>query len=274
MKQSRSSKIICLTLASTTSLLFAFPLFWLVMTSFKSYKESFAQPPAFFVPPDFTNYAKFLGQNDVFLFLRNSIVVTLFSVIISMVFGVLASYVLTRSRIPGRRGIGLFMLASRFIPPVSTLIPIYLIYRKVGLYDTCLGLILLNCAMNIPYVIWMMRSFIHDVPESLEESAWIDGCGRIKTFLRIVLPLCRSGIAATAVLIMVFSWNEYLFSMMLTSTQAKTLPLSMMMYMGEAGIEWNMMATAGVVILIPTVFFSILTHRNLGSGMSFGAVKG
>ena len=274
MKQKTSSKIICLVLAVIATIVFAFPLYWLLVTSFKTYKESFAQPPAFFVSPDFTNYAKFLGQNDIFLFLKNSVVVTLFSVLISMVFGVLASYVLTRSRVPGRKGMGLFMLASRFIPPVSTLIPIYLIYRRVGLYDTCLGLILLNCAMNIPYVIWMMRGFINDVPEALEESAWIDGCGRIRTFLQIVLPLCKSGIAATAVLIMVFSWNEYLFSMMLTSTQAKTLPLSMMMYMGEAGIEWNMMATAGVVILIPTVFFSALTHRNLGSGMSFGAVKG
>ena len=153
----------------------------------------------------------------------------------------------------------MFLIASRFIPPASTLIPTYLMFRALNLYDTLTGLILLNVAMNIPYVVWMMRGFIRDVPLSLEESAWLDGASRIRTFFSIVLPLCKPGIAATA--------------MNLTSTEAKTLPLAMMTYMGESGNEWQMMATAGIVILLPTIIFTVLTHRNLGSGMSFGSVK-
>lgn len=274
MKQKLSSKIFFLLAACCASLVFLFPLYWTLVTSFKSFKGAFRQPPELWVKPDFSNYVKFLSQSDIALFLRNTIVITAVSVAVPMILGVLASYALTRSRIWGRQGFGLFLLASRFIPPISTLIPLYLIFRRVGLYDTRTGLILLNCAMNIPYVVWMMRGFIKDVPVSLEESAWVDGCGRMKAFLRIVLPMCRSGIAATAVLIMVFTWNEYLYAMMMTSTRAKTLPLTMMAYMGEAGTEWQMMATAGIVILLPTIMFSILTHRNLGSGLSFGAVKG
>ena len=131
----------------------------------------------------------------------------------------------------------------------------------------------MNVAMNIPYVVWMMRGFIRDVPLSLEESAWLDGASRIRTFFSIVLPLCKPGIAATAVLSFCFSWNEFMYAMNLTSTEAKTLPLAMMTYMGESGNEWQMMATAGIVILLPTIIFTVLTHRNLGSGMSFGSVK-
>ena len=274
MKQSATSKIVNYTIACVSAVIFIFPLYWTLITSFKTYKEAFQQPPSFIVWPNFHNYIAFFQQSNILLFLKNSVVITLVSVVVSMIVGVIASYALTRSRLPGKEGFGLFLLASRFIPPISTLIPIYLIFRKVGLYDTQLGLILLNCAMNIPYVVWMMRGFIKDVPIEIEESAWVDGCGKFRAMVNIVLPMCRSGMAATAVLIMVFTWNEYLYAMMMTSVNAKTLPLSMMNYMGEMGIEWNMMATAGIVILFPTIIFSILTHRNLGSGLSFGAVKG
>ena len=122
-------------------------------------------------------------------------------------------------------------------------------------------------------MVWMMRGFIRDVPLSLEESAWLDGASRIRTFFSIVLPLCKPGIAATAVISFCFSWNVVMYAMNLTSTEAKTLPLAMMTYMGESGNEWQMMATAGIVILLPTIIFTVLTHRNLGSGMSFGSVK-
>lgn len=274
MKQKRSVRIILFAASALVSMIFLFPLYWTVVTSFKTYKEAFRQPPALFVMPNFDNYIKFFSDSNILKLLLNSIVITFFSVVIPMALGVFASYALTRSTIRGKEGYGLFLLASRFVPPISTLIPIYIIFRKIGLYDTRSGLILLNCAMNIPYVVWMMRGFIKDVPLSIEESAWVDGCSRVKAFFKMVIPMCRTGIVATAVLIMVFSWNEYLYAMMMTSTKAKTLPLSMMAFMGEQGIEWNMMATAGVVILLPTIVFSILTHRHLGSGLSFGAVKG
>jgi len=274
VKQKRIYLAISYTIAVIAAIITIFPLYWTLITSFKTYQEAFAQPPQFFSKVTFTNYILFLQQNDVLHYLRNSVIIAVVSVALPMILGLFASYAVTRSTLPGKEGFALFMLMSRFIPPVSTLIPMYLLFRKFGLYDTTLGLILLNSATNIPYVVWMMRGFIQDVPLSIEESAWLDGASRIRTFFSIVLPMCRPGIAATAVLSFCFSWNEFMYAMNLTSRSAKTLPLAMMTYMGEAGNEWQMMATAGIVILLPTIVFATLTHKNLGSGMSFGAVKG
>ena len=273
MKQKHSVSVVCYTIAGLAALITIFPLYWTLITSFKTYKEVFAQPPDFFTAVSLDNYIAFLKQNNVLLYLKNSIIISVFSVLIPLILGLFASYVITRSSIPGKEGFSMFLIASRFIPPASTLIPTYLMFRALNLYDTLTGLILLNVAMNIPYVVWMMRGFIRDVPLSLEESAWLDGASRIRTFFSIVLPLCKPGIAATAVLSFCFSWNEFMYAMNLTSTGAKTLPLAMMTYMGESGNEWQMMATAGIVILLPTIVFTVLTHRNLGSGMSFGSVK-
>lgn len=273
MRKKNTAKIICYSIAIIAAVITIFPLYWTLITSFKTYKEAFSQPPQFFVAVTLKNYVAFVTQNNVLLYLKNSIIISVFSVVVPLILGLFASYAVTRSSLPGKEGYSLFLIASRFIPPASTLIPTYLIFRKLGLFDTLTGLILLNAAMNIPYVVWMMRGFIRDVPMSIEESAWLDGASRIRTFFSIVLPMCKPGIAATAVLSFCFSWNEFMYAMNLTSTNAKTLPLAMMTYMGESGNEWQMMATAGIVILLPTVLFTVLTHRNLGSGMSFGSVK-
>lgn len=273
MRGKNTAKIICYSIAIIAAVITIFPLYWTLITSFKTYKEAFSQPPQFFVAVTLKNYVAFVTQNNVLLYLKNSIIVSVFSVVVPLILGLFASYAVTRSSLPGKEGYSLFLIASRFIPPASTLIPTYLIFRKLGLFDTLTGLILLNAAMNIPYVVWMMRGFIRDVPMSIEESAWLDGASRIRTFFSIVLPMCKPGIAATAVLSFCFSWNEFMYAMNLTSTNAKTLPLAMMTYMGESGNEWQMMATAGIVILLPTILFTVLTHRNLGSGMSFGSVK-
>lgn len=273
MKRKQISLAVCYLIAIIAAIITIFPLYWTLITSFKTYQEAFAQPPRFFSRVTLENYIAFLQQNDILLYLKNSVIISVVSVVVPMILGLFASYTVTRSSLPGKEGFSMFMLMSRFIPPVSTLIPTYLLFRRFGLYDTVWGLILLNSATNIPYVVWMMRGFIQDVPLSIEESAWLDGAGRLRTFFSIVLPMCRPGIAATAVLSFCFSWNEFLFAMNLTSRNAKTLPLAMMSYMGEAGNEWQMMATAGIVILLPTIIFTTLTHKNLGSGMSFGSVK-
>lgn len=273
MKKKLSQKVLHYSLAIAAAAFFLFPIYWTLITSFKTYKQAFARPPQFFALPTLVNYQKFFRQGTLLNYLNNSVVVTVVTVGISMFLGLFAAYALARSRIRGKEAFGLFLLASRFIPPISTLIPLYLIFRRIHLFDTQLGLILLNCSVNIPYVVWIMRGFISDIPVSIEESAKLDGCNSFQTFFRIVLPMCRSGIAATAVLIMSFTWNEFLYAMNLTSTKAKTLPLSMMTYMGEAGIEWNMMATAAVILLLPTIIFSVLTHKNLAGGLTLGGVK-
>lgn len=148
-----------------------------------------------------------------------------------------------------------------------------MVYRNIGLYDTLAGLILLHLAMNVPYAVWMMRGFFQDIPIAIEEASWIEGCSKLGGLVRIVIPMSRTGLAATSVLTLIFSWNDFLYAMSMAGARAKTLPLSMGMYMNETGIEWQMMATCAVLILLPALIFSILVHRNLGAGLSFGAVK-
>lgn len=210
IKRKTVSKIVVYILLALFAAIFLFPIYWAVVTSFKTYREAFTQPPKLITGIDLTNYIKFFSQNDLVQLLLNSVIVALCSVLIPLVLGLFAAYALDRSTLKGKEALGMFLLASRFIPPISTLIPTYILFRKFGLYDTLTGLILLNCAMNIPYVVWMMRGFIADIPESLEESAWIDGCGRLQAFFRIVLPMLKSGLGATGVLIFVFTWNEYM----------------------------------------------------------------
>lgn len=268
------TRIFCYLFALIFMFIFLFPLYWTLMTSFKSHRDAFAWPPNFFPPVSLTNYITYFNHRDFGLLMTNSIIITTISAIVSLVFGILAAYALSRGNLRGGNSIALFMLASRFVPPMATVIPMYMLYRQIGLYDTRFGLIMIHLSMNIPYVVWMMRSFFKSVPIAVEEASWIEGCSRIGSLVRIVLPMSRAGIAATAVLTMIFSWNEFLFAMIMTGRRTRTLPASLSTFMAEAGIEWHMMATASVVVLLPALIFSILVHRNLGSGLSFGAVKG
>lgn len=264
---------ICYLIAVVFTFVFLFPLFWSLITSFKSYKDAFAWPPIFFPTIKLDNYISYLSQNSFLSYLKNSLVITLVSTLISMTVGVLAAYALVRGKVKGGNAMAMFMLASRFVPPVATIIPVYMVYRNIGLYDTLTGLILLHLAMNVPYAVWMMRGFFQDIPIAIEEASWIEGCSKLGGLLRIVIPMSRTGLAATSVLTLIFSWNDFLYAMSMAGARAKTLPLSMGMYMNETGIEWQMMATCAVLILLPALIFSILVHRNLGAGLSFGAVK-
>jgi multiple sugar transport system permease protein len=263
-----------LALAIPIAIVYIFPLYWVVITSFKTYREAFASPPIFFKLPDFSSYATYFSQPDIIHYLINSLIATAVSSVLALTFGVLAAYALARVRIPGGEIIAFFLLASRFIPPVSTIIPLFLTLRSLQLFDTLIGLILVYMAMNVPYVVWMMRGFFRDLPIEVEEAAWIDGCSRRGGLLRVVLPMVRPGLAATSVLIAVFAWNDFLNALILTSSEAKTLPLSITAFLGEGGIEWNSLAAAGTAIMLPAIIFTILMQRHLAQGLTLGAVKG
>jgi multiple sugar transport system permease protein len=272
--RSKVSTVIRYLIATIVALCFVSPLYWTLMTSFKSYKEAFRIPPIFVAKPNFDTYVTYFSQSDILRYLSNSIVVTLVSMAVSVSVGVIAAYGLSRLKIRGGELIAFFLLASRFVPQISTVIPLYLLFRRIGLYDTRLGLMILYTAMNIPYVVWMMRGFFKEIPIEVEESAWIDGCSRLRGFSRIVLPMARPGLAATAVLTMMFSWNEFLYALILTGPRSKTLPLSIAVFMGELGIEWNAMAAAAMAIMLPAMIFSIFMQKQLARGLTFGAVKG
>lgn len=256
------------------AVVYIFPLYWVVITSFKTYREAFTIPPIFFKLPDFSSYTAYFSQPDIAQSLVNSLIATSVSTVLALTMGVLAAYALARIHIPGGEFMAFFLLASRFIPPVSTIIPLFLALRAVQLFDTVIGLILVYTAMNVPYVVWMMRGFFRDIPVEVEEAAWIDGCSRRGGLVRIVIPMVRPGLAATSVLIAVFAWNDFLNALILTSSQAKTLPLTITAFLGEGGIEWNSLAAAGTAIMFPVIIFTVIMQRHLAQGLTLGAVKG
>ncbi len=274
MKQKRVTKIFIYSLATVFLFIFLFPLFMICSTSFKSFVDALAYPPKIFLfRPTLENYINYFADQDILLALTNSIVVTVCSMALTLPMGLFAAYALARSNLRGSKFISVFFICTRFIPFVSTLIPIYLIYTKVGLYDTRLGLILLTSASNVPYIVWIMRNFLKEVSISMEEAAWIDGCSRMRGIFHVVLPLARSGLSATAVLTMIYTWNDYMTPMMLSGSMAKTLPLTMAPFMSEKGTLWNIMAAAGTIILLPSIIFTAVNGRNLGRGISGGGVK-
>jgi multiple sugar transport system permease protein len=274
MKTHGPLRFVRLGFAIILAAIYIFPLYWVIITSFKTYREAFAIPPIFFKLPDFSSYTTYFSQPDIARYLLNSLIATGVSSVLALTMGVLAAYALARVHIPGGEAIAFFLLASRFIPPVSTIIPLFLTLRSLKLFDTLIGLILVYMAMNVPYVVWMMRGFFRDLPIEVEEAAWIDGCSRRGGLLRVVLPMVRPGLAATSVLIAVFAWNDFLNALILTSSQAKTLPLSIAAFLGEGGIEWNSLAAAGTVIMLPAIIFTVMMQRHLAQGLTLGAVKG
>ena len=196
-------------LALVALALFLFPIYWLFMISFKTPDEIFAHPPAWWPQSiQFTNYAVLFKDGDV-VTIWNSFVIAGGSTVIAMVFGTMCAYSIARFRTGGNLFAD-WMLSNRMIPPIVIVFPVFLLYAKAGLVDTYFGLIILYTAFNLPYVVWMMRGYIQDIPLELEESALVDGCTRWQVFVRVVWPMARSGLFATAVFTFVFAWNEFI----------------------------------------------------------------
>jgi multiple sugar transport system permease protein len=259
--------------ATVAAALLLGPVLWTILTSLKTLREALHLPPTVLFAPTLENYRIVFSHADFDRALSNTVIVTATSVIVSMILGSVAAYALTRLRIPGGDAVAVFLLVTRFVPPISTVVPMFLIARSAGLYDTRLGLILAHTAMNLPYVVWIMRGFFKELPEEVEEAAFVDGCSRVSAFLRVVVPMARPGLAATAILAGIFSWNDFMYALVLTGFSAKTLPLGISAYIGELGIQWTEMAAAGTVVMLPALVFSAFVQRQIARGLTLGAVK-
>ena len=260
-------------LALVALALFLFPIYWLFMISFKTPDEIFAHPPAWWPQSiQFTNYAVLFKDGDV-VTIWNSFVIAGGSTVIAMVFGTMCAYSIARFRTGGNLFAD-WMLSNRMIPPIVIVFPVFLLYAKAGLVDTYFGLIILYTAFNLPYVVWMMRGYIQDIPLELEESALVDGCTRWQVFVRVVWPMARSGLFATAVFTFVFAWNEFIFALVLTRSAVTTFPVQVTHYFGGQSNFWAKIAAMSVLGTVPIFIAVTLMHRYLVRGISLGAVKG
>jgi multiple sugar transport system permease protein len=209
-------------------------------------------------------------------FWMNSIVVALASTFLTCIIGSMAAYALAKTYLAAklRQGLILWILLIRIFPPVTTAIPYYIIIKNLGLSDTWFSLILTYVSYGLPFVIWLMLGFFQDLPADIEKAAIVDGCGMWQRFYRVVLPLTLPGLTVTAIFAFIASWNEFLYASILTSYNAKTLPVVISGYMSDKYLRWGEMSALGTMMIVPVMVFSALTQRYLVRGLTFGAVKG
>ena len=282
------------------------PLLWIFLTGFKTSADAVAYPPKVFSQPSLEGYCNLFNissrQTPEFMAslpppqgycakvarergmviagpsktpgrLLNSLVIGFGSTFLAVFLGTLAAYGLSRFRVPIKDDLLFFILSTRFMPPIAVAIPIYLMFRQLGLLDSYIGMILLYTAVNVSLAVWLLKGFIDEIPREYEEAALVDGYTRLQAFVKTVLPQATTGIAATAVFCLIFSWNEYAFAVLLTSGNAQTMPPFIPFIIGEGGQDWPAVAAATTLFVIPILVFTVLLRRHLLRGITFGAVR-
>ena len=257
------------------------PIFWLLISSFKSRMDLFTMPPKIFFTPDLSGYESVFGVGSakdsasafgVFESLVNSVIVSTVGTALAVFLGTLAGYVCSRFSFAGKGDFMFFVLSTRMLPPVAVLVFYHLMFAELGLADTRFGLILVAIFANIGLATWIMKGFFDGVPQEVEQIAIVNGYTRMYAFLHLVLPMVKGGIAATAGFCFIFAWNEFAFASILTTTKAKTLPVKISAASGATGIEWTQICAAGVVLIIPVLIFFYLIRKHLLMGMTFGVL--
>jgi len=303
---SARSKWLAGTLVILYALITMVPLAWIMMTSFKTPPDSISYPPKVVFEPSLegyvnlfttrtriapedlealpapeTWYEEIVRDRDMVIAgpskfgerFFNSVIIGFGSTFLSVFLGTLAAYAFSRFKIPLADDLLFFILSTRMMPPIAVAIPIFLMYRNLGLSDTHLGMILLYTAVNISLAVWLLKGFIDEIPREYEEAALIDGYTRFQAFYKVVLPQAATGIASTAIFCLIFAWNEYAFAVLLTSATAQTAPPFIPTIIGVGGLDWPAVAAGATIFLIPVMIFTILLRKHLLRGITFGAVR-
>lgn len=252
---------------------FLAPIVMIILTSIKSRVDALAFPPVWVFQPTFSNFEEIFELYDFGLYFRNTLIASSASTLLAMALGVPAAYSLARFKFRGESNVAFWILSIRITPPIAAMIPVFILFRNLRLLDSIPGLVLIYCTFNLPFVVWMMRGFFEDLPVDLEESAMVDGCSRFGAFRRIALMLAAPGLASTAILTFLFTWNEFIFALILTATSARTMPVAVQLFMRETGILWGHMTAAAVFMMLPTLVLTFFIQRYLVRGLTFGAVK-
>lgn len=254
------------------------PVYWMMTISLKSEIDQFSVPPRWILfRPTLAHYRDAFFARSFGQYLVTSMIVAVSSTACAMLLGTLAAYGLARFRWPHRIGtrLSLWILSTRMFPPIVTAIPLFLMMRDLRLLNTRASLVIVYTAFNLPFVVWMMRGFFQEIPRDLEEAARVDGDSRLGALVRVVLPLVAPGLAATAIFCLIISWNELLFALILTQTDAAmTMPVGIAGRVTQYEIKWGVMSAAGVVAMMPILIFALAVQRYLVRGLSLGAVKG
>lgn len=250
-----------------------FPIFWMATMMVKPNEAMFARPTQWLFTPTLAHFEYVIAQGFHWSLLT-SFVLCLMSTALVVVIGTPAAYAFARFEMKLKDDLFLFILATRMAPPVCLVIPFYFIFAKLNLLDTFLGLTLAYMTFNLSFYVWVLRSFCRDLPVELEEAAALEGWSRLQIFRRVVFPLLRNGIVATAVLCFIFAWNEFLFAFMLGGKAVQTLPVSIPKLITAQGVRWGEMAVVGMTALLPVLAVVFVLQRHIVRGLTLGAVKG
>jgi multiple sugar transport system permease protein len=282
------------------------PLVWIFLTGLKSGPDSIAYPPKVLFAPSAEGYCNLfftrsrqppeyiaqlppptgtcdalarssnmvaVGASNFRPRFVNSLIIAFGSTALSVVLGVTAAYAFSRFKVPLKDDLMFFILSTRMMPPIAVAIPIYLMYREIGLSDTRLGMILLYTAVNVSLAVWLLKGFIDEIPREYEEAALVDGYTRLQAFFKVVLPQATTGIVATAIFCLIFAWNEYAFAVLLTSGAAQTAPPFIPIIIGEGGQDWPAVAAGTTLFLLPILVFTVVLRKHLLRGITFGAIR-
>lgn len=254
----------------------AFPFFWMVSTSLKPPPEVFAQPPSF-IPnePTLENFQRLFTATNFNTYFRNSVVVSGLTVLLTMIVSAAGAYSLTRYQYVGREKIAGLILCTYMFAPIMIVIPFFILAKKLGIENTHFALVLAFTSFCLPFTLWLMRAFFKTIPLQLEEAALVDGAGRIRAVIHVVLPLALPGIIATSIFTFILAWNDYIFTrILITADELKTLPVGVQDLFHSALIDWGLIMAAGMMITIPALLFFVTVQRYLIRGWGAGAVKG
>jgi multiple sugar transport system permease protein len=251
---------------------FMTPIVWTAITAIKPTELISSQPIVWIFKPTLDHFRVIFLEDNILTPLLNSTIIAVLSTLGVLITAVPASYALSRFRVPFGPQIASYFLSARMAPPVTVVLPLFLLFRSFNLIDTHAALISAYISVNMPFAIWMIKGFFDEIPKELDEAALLDGCSRFHAFLRIVLPLAGPGLAATAIISFIFSWNEFLFAILLTNFHARTLPVAASAMMTDRMVLWGELCATAIVIYLPVVIFALLVRKYLIKGFTFGAV--
>ena len=251
-----------------------FPIYWIIVSSVKTRIDTLALPPVWLFPPTFEAYRRVFIDEHYSRYFVNTAVIAAATTLISLAVGSMAAYVLDRFRIRFSNLIAYALLGTRMIFPIVYAIPLFLVFRDLNLLDTHLGLIVAYTTFSLPYAVWIMAGFFAAVPREIDEAAMVDGCSRFGAFCRVILPLTAPGLAAATIYILLLSWNEFMFALVLAGGGvAKTLPVAAAQLIGQREIQWNELCAVSTAAILPLLIFFAFVNKYLVRGMIAGAVK-
>ncbi len=250
------------------------PLLWFAEIAFKPQVLAWAMPPRFIFVPTFDNFLGVFAAGKLFLHAYvNSCIVSVFTTALSLVLGVSAGYAMARSDFRFTRYMGLWIILTRMAPPMIFLLPFYNMLRMLGLSGTYTGIIITYMVITLPFVTWMMSSYFQTIPEEIEQSAMIDGCNRIQILLRIAAPVSVPGIVTCTIFSFIYSWNEFLFALVVTGRGTKTVPIMIQGFMSSDGIEWGPLAATSLMVILPVLLVAMVNQKGFVRGLTGGAIK-